>query len=153
MPQSPAQKEDSARQKAQVLKLRRTGISFQAIGDQLGVTRQRAHQVYKQALEEIPAEEVSLYRAEQADRLDALLVRANAVLDAEHVIVQHGKVVMQDGVPIPDQGPVLDAIRVVLAIEKQRADLYGFNTPVKQAVEIEGGLRYEVVGVDPDALR
>jgi hypothetical protein len=153
MPQSPAQKEDSARQKAQVLKLRRTGISFQAIGDQLGVTRQRAHQVYKQALEEIPAEEVSLYRAEQADRLDALLVRANAVLDAEHVIVQHGKVVMQDGVPIPDQGPVLDAIRVVLAIEKQRADLYGFNVPVKQQIQSDQTITYAFEGVDLGNLR
>lgn len=153
MPRSPAQKEDTHRQRAEVLRLRRTGMSFEKIGEQLGVTRQRAHQVYKTALEEIVLEDVTLYRTEQAERLDALLEQANEVLAANHVVVQHGKVVMHDGAPLTDRGPVLDAIKTIIDIESRRAKLLGLDTPVKQAVEVDGGLRYEVVGVDPDALR
>lgn len=149
---SPAKKEDDQRRRAEVMRLRREGRTFEEIGEQLGVSKQAAHQMYRRTLADIPALEVAEYRAEQAARLDALLAKANEVLAAEHVIVQHGKVVMQDGKPIPDHGPVLDAIKAVLDIEQRRAKLLGLDTPVKQQLEVDGGVRYEIVGVPPEAL-
>lgn len=148
MPRSPAQKEDTQRQRAQVMAMRRTGTSFQAIGDSLGFSRQRAHEIYKEALAGIPLEDVTFYRTEQAERLDALLEQAHEVLAANHVVVQHGKVVMHDGAPLVDRGPVLDAIKTIIDIETRRAKLLGLDTPVKQQLEVDGGLRYEIVGVD-----
>lgn len=152
MPRSPAQKEDTQRQRAEVLRLRRTGMSFTAIGEQLGVTRQRAHQVYSSALAEIPAQEVHEYRVEQAARLDALLERANEVLAANAVMVQHGKVVMLDGSPVPDPTVILAAIKTILDVEQRRAKLLGLDAPTQQQLEVDGGLRYEIVGLDPGQM-
>lgn len=153
MGMSPAAREDSQRQKAEVMRLRRTGTTFQEIGDELGVTRQRAHQIYTKALKEIPAQEVTEYRAEQADRLDALLVKANEVLARQHITVSNGKVVMLDGRPVPDDGPTLDAIKTVLAIEDRRAKLLGLDTPVKQQLQTDQTITYAFEGIELQNLR
>jgi DNA-directed RNA polymerase sigma subunit (sigma70/sigma32) len=39
----------AAARRKQILRLRRRGDTFQEIGDALGVSRQRAHQLYKDA--------------------------------------------------------------------------------------------------------
>lgn len=150
---TPARKEDAQRRRADVMRMRREGQTFEAIGDELGVTKQAVHKIYTKALAEIPAQEVTEYRAEQADRLDALLVKANEVLAAQHVVVQHGKVVMQDGKPLPDNGPVLDAIKAVLAIEDRRAKLLGLDTPVKQQLQTDQTITYAFEGIDLQNLR
>lgn len=149
---SPEDKEDAQHRRAEVMRLRRTGMTFEEIGTELGISKQAAWTLYKKTLASIPALEVSEYRAEQAERLDALLARANEVLAAEHITVQHGRVVERDGKPLPDHGPILDAIKAVLDIEARRAKLLGLDTPVKQSVEVDGGIRYEIVGVDVSQL-
>ncbi|WP_214317567.1 sigma factor-like helix-turn-helix DNA-binding protein [Nonomuraea sediminis] len=161
---SPAQKEDAARQAAEVIHLRRRGETFEAIGEQLGVTRQRAHQIYSKALKEIPAQEVAEYRAEQAERLDEMLRAAYAVLEREHVTVSQGKVVRMGrpfinddgyadvdenrGEVVKDDGPILMAIKTILQIEERRAKLFGLDTPVKQLVGGEVEVTYNFEGVD-----
>lgn len=160
MGMSPARKEDSQRQKAEVLRLRRIGTTFQAIGDQLGITRQRAHQIYKTALGEIPFDEVTTYRAEQLERLDALLVEANAVLAREHLMVSQGRVVrlgepfinadgeadiaVGQGEPLEDDAPVLAAISTILKIEERRAKLLGLDAPTKTNVTVSDAITSEI---------
>ncbi|MEU8404303.1 helix-turn-helix domain-containing protein [Nonomuraea sp. NPDC048892] len=134
--------------RAEVLRLRRTGMSFPAIGERLGVTRQRVHQIYWAALREIPVQEVTDYRAEQLERLDALPVKANEVLERHHITVSNGRVVTLDGEPLQDAGPLLDAIKTVLDIETRRAKLMGLNTPVKQQLQTEETITYAFEGVD-----
>lgn len=145
---TPEEKEDHQHRRSEVMRLRRTGMTFEAIGTELGVSKQAAWTLYKKTLASIPALEVSEYRAEQADRLDALLARANEVLAAEHVVIQHGRVVMQDGKPVPDHGPILDAIKAVLDIEARRAKLLGLDVPVKQQLETDQTITYAFEGVD-----
>ncbi|WP_084965269.1 sigma factor-like helix-turn-helix DNA-binding protein [Thermoactinospora rubra] len=135
------------------MRLRRQGQTFEEIGEQLGVTRQRAHQIYWQTLREIPAQQVAEYRAEQAERLDELLRKAHEVLQRRHITVSNGQVVRLDGQPVEDDGPTLMAIKTILAIEERRAKLFGLDTPVKQQVEVDGGVRYEIVGVDLSQLQ
>lgn len=149
----PEQVEESRHRRAEVVRLRRTGMTFEAIGDQLGISKQAAHKLWHKTMKDIPVAEVETYRTEQRMRLDALLQRANEILDAPHVVVQHGRVVELDGEPLRDRGAELDAIKTILDIEQRRAKLDGLDTPVKQQVEVDGGLRYEVVGVDPEDLR
>jgi hypothetical protein len=45
------------------------------------------------------------------------------------------------------------AIKTILAIEERRAKLLGLDAPSKQQVEVDGGLRYEIVGVSVDDLK
>lgn len=161
--------EDQQRRIARIFDLRREGATFQQIGDDLGLSRQRAHQIYRDALAAIPSESVALYRAEQAERLDDMLRRAYVVLNAGHPLVQSGRVVRRgeavlddEGRPVIDDaageelrdaGPVLAAIKVVLQVEERRARLFGLDAPVR--AELSGGVQvsYQVQGIPDEELR
>lgn len=155
MGRSPEQREDSARQAAEVMRLRRRGQTFEAIGEQLGVTRQRAHQIYTRALKEIPAQEVTEYRAEQAERLDEMLRAAYAVLARQHIALSGGNVVIDitTGERVLDDGPKLAAIKTILAIEERRARLFGLDTPVKQLIASDVQVTYAFEGVALEDLK
>jgi hypothetical protein len=60
---------------------------------------------------------------------------------------------MWDGAPLLDDAPVLAAVDRLLKVQERRAKLLGLDVPVKRQVEVDGGLRYEVVGVDLDQLK
>ncbi|MGA4988618.1 hypothetical protein [Nonomuraea bangladeshensis] len=128
-------------------------MAFQEIGDRLGITKQGAHKIWKTAMTEITFDEVTTYRAEQLERLDALLVKANEVLERHHITVSNGRVVTLDGKPLQDVGPLLDAIKTVLDIEIRRAKLLGLDTPVKQWIQAEQTITYAFEGVDLNNLR
>lgn len=149
---SSEEREESEQRRAEVMRRRRQGETFAAIGSAMGVTAQRAHQIYTAALREIPADEVALYRAEQAERLDEMLREAYAVLGRDHITVSNGRIVMAEDGPVLDDGPKLAAIRTILDIEARRAKLLGLDTPVKQQIELDGGVRYEIVGVSVEDL-
>lgn len=143
--------EDEKQQRAaEVLRLRRAGVEFSAIGDRFGVTKQRAYQIWKEALAEIPAEEAREARTEILERLNALLVTANRVLGREHFVTANGKVVYYDNKPLIDDGPILAAVVTILSIEKERAKIYGVYPDTK--VSLSAGVRYEVVGVSPEEI-
>ena len=148
---------------AELVKLRREGWTFEAIGARFDFTRQFAHKRYWQLMKEHVASEVSEYRAEQLDRYDWLIREAVAVLGRDHVVISQGRVMREGkpeideesgeavireghGSPLLDDGPKLAAIREIRAIEAQRTELLGTKTPVK--VEIGGGttVRYELPG-------
>jgi hypothetical protein len=58
-----------------------------------------------------------------------------AVLHRRHVVVQSGKVVKgDDGQPIPDDGPVLQATATLLRVMERRARLHGLDAPAKHEV-------------------
>lgn len=143
---------------AKIMEMRRAATTFEEIGKAVGVSRQRAHQIYRKTLAEIPVEQVSLHRQEQADLLDGLKEKALEVLAKKHITVSNGRVVQlpdADGnlVPLEDDGPTLDAIRTVLAIEERRAKLLGLDTPVKQLIEGSQTITYAFEGVNLGALR
>lgn len=162
-------REDTEQRKAEIMRLRRQGQTFEAIGDQLGITRQRAHQIYTTTLNEIPAQQVTEYRAEQAERLDELLRKAHEVLAHEHVTVSQGRVVRMGrpfinddgyadvdenrGEVVKDDAPTLMAIKTILQIEERRAKLFGLDTPIVQKVAGDLTVTYSFEGVSLDELR
>jgi hypothetical protein len=73
------------------------------------------------------------------------------IIERNHVVVSHGQVVYgQDGQPLPDDGPRLQAIQTALRIRDQYQNLHGLKQPAK--VEHSGGVKFEIVGVDPQEL-
>ena len=92
----------------------------------------------------------------EADELDALYTEACAILQRNHVTVSHGRVVTwhnpETGAeePLRDDGPKLQAIQLALRVRESYRKLHGLDQPAKQ--EISGGVKYEVVGVDPEDL-
>ncbi|MBT2508820.1 hypothetical protein J7I98_23620 [Streptomyces sp. ISL-98] len=89
--------------------------------------------------------------ASEAAQLDDLYVAALEVLERDHVTVSHGRIVTgEDGQPLLDDGPKLAAIRELRAIRESYRKLHGLDAEKK--ISLSGGVRYEVVGIDPADL-
>ncbi|PXY27418.1 hypothetical protein [Prauserella muralis] len=149
-------KEASEARKDAVLRMRRDGMDFEAIGAALDppVSKQRAHQIYAEALRQIPAQSVAEYRAEQEQRLDELRRQALAVLGRDHLAVSQGRVVRlsDDGPPVLDDMPKLRAVETILKIEERLARLRGIDVPTKAQVEGNVQVKYLVEGINPKEL-
>ncbi|WP_060888052.1 hypothetical protein [Streptomyces caniscabiei] len=135
------------------LKAENPRLSYQQIADAVGYNNKsdawRAIQRCRDAvIREAGAELV----AAEAAHLDDLFVEALEVLQRDHVTVSHGRIVKDDdGRPILDDGPKLAAIDRLLRVRESYRKLYGADQPAK--VEHSGGVKYEIVGVDVEALK
>jgi hypothetical protein len=73
-------REATAERRARAVEARRQHLTFAEIGAELGVSTQRAHEIYLDALEAIPAKQVELHRAEATElahtAIDDLLIIA-----------------------------------------------------------------------------
>lgn len=143
----------SVQRNADASRMRSEGKTYQQIADALGYSDRghawRGIQQARKAILRGPAEE--LIQVESA-QLDALYVAALDVLERDHVTVNQGRVVKDDnGVPVPDDGPKLAALRELRQIRESYRKLHGLDQPGK--VEHSGGVSYEIVGVDPMDLR
>ncbi|MCK9929447.1 hypothetical protein MXD62_20065 [Frankia sp. Mgl5] len=107
-----------------------------------------AHDAVQRALDAtIPNEPAAEVRQLELDRLDRMHVAVMAVLEKQHVTVSNGKVIYLDGEPLEDDAPVLQAVDRLLKIQDRRAKLLGLDA--EQKVSVAGGVRYEIVGIDP----
>lgn len=122
----------TAERRAQALKLRAAGMKYPDIAAQLGyASRGAAAQDVQRALLENVGEPAAELRALEVERLDMLWQTAMRVLAGKHPTVSNGRVVMIDGTPVPDVGPVLAAIDRLLKIQERRARLLGLDSPTK----------------------
>lgn len=156
---------ETAERDAEAARLRSRGLSYRAIADAMGwASGSVAFRAVRRALAAVVEEPAAEVRALELQRLDADLERLDTaeaavmkVLEAEHVVIQHGRVVELNGSPVPDDAPVLQAVdRLVrindarVRVSESRRKLLGLDAPVK--AEIGGQLTYQVVGVPEDAL-
>ncbi|MFI1562191.1 hypothetical protein ACH4ZX_03855 [Streptomyces sp. NPDC020490] len=152
----PAQATANRAAHAARLKAANPRMTYQQIADAVGYSNKgdawRAVQECRESVKRAAGAELV---AAEAQQLDDLFAAALEVLERDHVVVSHGKVVTmldEDGVekPIPDDGPKLAAIREMRAIRESYRKLLGVDQP--QQVAVSGAVRYEVVGVDPADL-
>lgn len=127
-------------------------MTYQQIADAVGYSNKgdawRAIQKCRQAVIRTAGAELI---AAEASQLDDLFVAALEVMERDHVVVSHGKVVTNDdGEPLLDDGPKLAAIREMRQIRESYRKLHGLDQPAQ--VSVSGSVRYEVVGVDPADL-
>jgi hypothetical protein len=147
MPTRAERQADAARRRAQVMQLRLAGQSFEEIGDQLGISDTRAHQLYQDALDRTIKEPAGRVRQLELRRLDRLELAASKVLAGKHLVVQGGKVVHgDDDQPLVDQGPVLQAINTLLRVAERRAKLLGLDEPVR--ADVTARIHAEVYSLD-----
>jgi hypothetical protein len=136
---------------ADAARLRSEGKSYRQIAAELGVDVRTAHDAVKRAIAAVVAEPAEAAIHFELDRLDLLHRAAMKVLQRHHITVSNGKVIELDGQPLLDDGPVLAAIDRLVRISESRRKLLGLDQPAK--MNVSGGLTYEVVGIDPEALR
>ncbi|MFI2349711.1 hypothetical protein ACH492_22190 [Streptomyces sp. NPDC019443] len=156
---------DTAERDAEAARLRERGLSFPAIATELGFTdRGTARRAVQRVLKETVQEAGDELRKMELARLDAELVRLNAleesvraVLERKHITVNNGKVIYVGDEPLEDDVPVLQAVDRLLKIEESRRrngesrrKLLGLDEPVK--TQVSGGVKYEIVGVDMGKL-
>lgn len=141
---------ETAVRDAEALRMRARGAAFRDIAAQLGISVSTAHDAVQRALAAHSEEPAAQVRALELQRLDALYVRVMEVLDRKHVTVSNGRVVHLGDEPLQDDGPVLAAVDRALKIQARRAALLGLDMPTK--VEQSGTLRYEILGVELEAL-
>ncbi|WP_406338254.1 hypothetical protein OG987_13320 [Streptomyces sp. NBC_01620] len=128
----------TAQREAEAARLRTKGWTYQRIADELGYGhRADAYNAAQAALKATVREAGEELRTLELERLDRLEAAANEVLEREHITVSHGKVVsLDDGVPLPDDGPVLQAIDRLLKIQERRSRLLGLDAPVKRDISL-----------------
>lgn len=128
---------------AEAVRLRSEGHSYEQIAQQLGYRdRASAYNAVQRTLVGTVREPADELRQMELIRLDALWMQAMQVLQAEHVTVSNGRVIVieKDGkeVPLADDAPVLQAIDRLLKIMERRAKLLGLDAPTKvEAITID----------------
>lgn len=127
-------------------------MTYQQIADAVGYSNKgdawRAVQRCRKAVTQGAGAELI---ASEAAQLDDLFVAALEILEREHVVVSHGKVITgEGGKPLLDDGPRLAAIREMRMLRESYRKLRGLDA--EQKVAVSGAVRYEVVGVDPADL-
>lgn len=138
----------TAERDAQAADLRAKGYTYQRIADELGYCdRGEAHHAVNRALASVVREsgkavlhfELARLDAELG-RLDALEEKVHKVLDARHITVNNGRVILHPDTnePMEDDAPVLQAVDRLLKIEEarrrngeRRAKLTGIEAAVK----------------------
>jgi hypothetical protein len=156
----------TAQRDAEAARLRSEGNSYRAIAQALGVDVHTAHDAVRRAMQAVvaPAGEIAIAHElglldEELLRLDDLYAKVVQVLEREHVTVSQGRVVYgEDGAAVPDDDWILKAVDRLVRIDdarrrnsESRRRLLGLDQPVK--TQISGGLTYEVIGIDPEALK
>jgi hypothetical protein len=142
---------DRAAQAAR-LKAENPRMTYQQIADTVGYCdKASAWRAINRCRETVLREAGAELIAAEAGHLDDLFVAALEVLERDHVVVSHGRVVTgTDGQPLLDDGPKLSAIREMRMLRESFRKLYGVDQPTK--TEVSGSVKYEVVGVDPADL-
>lgn len=153
----PDEVEESARRRAQVVALKRQGLTFDEIGQELDppVSRQRAHQLYWDAMTEIKAPAVTAMRQHLSAQYEQVLQDARDIFDKDHIVVSHGRVVRleEGGEPLLDSAPKLQALSRITAVLDSLASLHGARVPVKTEVEAGVELKVTIVGTSTEAIK
>jgi hypothetical protein len=138
--------QDGAEMAARCLELRSRSYSYRRIAAELGIDVASAYRAVQRGLRDIVEEAAEEVRKLELDKLDRLEEEALDILAARHPVVSHGRVLAD----VEDDGPKLAAIQVLLRVTESRRKLLGLDQPAK--LSVDGGVRYEVVGVNPEAL-
>lgn len=138
---------------ADAAELRAAGYSYRQIAEQLDYAdKGQAYRGVQRCVSEVVKDKAEQLIAVESARLDDLAAATLEVLERDHYAHSNGKLVIDpNGNPVLDDGPKLAAISEMRRISESYRKLHGLDQPAK--VSVDGGVRYEVVGVDPADLK
>jgi FtsZ-binding cell division protein ZapB len=132
MPTRPERQAETARRRAQVLQARLAGATFEQIGRQLGVTTQRAHQLYADALRGTVQEPSNSLRDLELGRLDQVTLKLNQALQ--------------------DDRQVVAAALALVRVSESRRKLLGLDAPTKVQAQVQAEV-YSIDALDEELKR
>lgn len=128
---------DTAERDAEALNLSIRGRTLQAIGDQLGMTKQSAALAVKRGRSAVSTLLADEQVKEAVAELDYLRAVAHRVLETDHYVVSaKGAIVYRNRKPLIDDAPTLAALDRLLKINEQRRKIFGTDAPTKARVEV-----------------
>jgi hypothetical protein len=121
-------------------------FTYQQIADEMGSSVSTAHRRIRRAYARLPGAKASERKAAALAEIDRLRVLAWAVAERKHFIVTPGgklvTVKVQDAegnvheVPLSDDGPALDAARLILSVQERETRYTGNDAPVRHRVQV-----------------
>lgn len=127
----------SAEEAVRCFELRLDGLTFSAIGAEVGLAVSTVHARIEAHIAERVNPLADELRAIELDRLDRAIVRVFEVLAKTHVVVQNGKVVTgADGRPLVDDMPALQAIDRLIRISERRCKMLGLDAPTPLKADV-----------------
>lgn len=140
-----------AERDTQIVELKRSGLTFEEIGQQLDISRATAHRGFYRALRRVGADQVKAYREQQLQHIElarevVLDVLAsytrNVAIAGEGDVVDLGE----------DHGPVMGAIDRLVRLQDHEAKLLGLYAATKMQTDVQ--VSYTVGGgIDPELLK
>lgn len=118
---------------AKALRLRAQGYSLQHIADTLGYSdRAHVHRAIEKAKADVLEEPARELIAQELANISYLIDVTLGVLHENHVTVSHGRLItMDDGSPLPDHGPVMQAVTTLKGLYESRRKLLGLDAAIK----------------------
>lgn len=127
------------------------GRSYRTIAADLGISVGSCHAAVRRAFKDIAEPLVAEARAAELAVLEGARDAALDVLQRKHVTISYGQIMKgEDGKPLLDDGPILQAAQTVARVSSTIHDLMGWKSASK--VQLSGEVTYQLVGVDPEAL-
>jgi DNA-binding CsgD family transcriptional regulator len=117
---------DARAREMNVLQLHLRGVTFEQIGQQLGIDKSTAAKAWHRVLKRLPAADVEAMRKAQGERIDLMRQKIWAEISGRRDA--SGKVVP----PTTDQ--IYEGIDRALKIERHAALLFGLDAPTKSAI-------------------
>jgi orotate phosphoribosyltransferase-like protein len=128
---NPGQSENAAQRRVRALELRIAGKRYRSIATELDVSEATIRRDVRVSLAELNAQEMHNaddYRREMLEQTDRMLEEAMRQVELNHVMVNHGTVVLG----IVDEGAKLTAITTALKLLDRKAKLLGLDAPIEQ---------------------
>jgi hypothetical protein len=134
---------ETAQRDAEAARLRGEGLTLREIAEHLGYGHiSSVDEAIARAYRDL-AGPAKLSRERRTSELDMLWEYAQEIVDRRHITVSNGKVItMRDpetgeDIPLPDDGPRLQAITELRRINESRRKLDGDDAPSRVSVEAE----------------
>lgn len=97
----------------------------------------RAAAMVRRGLSQVHQFSVEEKRTEQLHTLELLKKHLFEQMDREHVMVQQGRVILVDGIPLEDRRFTLETIDRIVKIESQQMELLGTKAAQRFSVEAD----------------
>lgn len=126
---------DTAERDGQAARLRAEGLTYDEIAKRLRYAdKSGAKRSVDRAMLAAVKDAGDAARQLELTRLDLLWRKAYAQLDAQHLVVNDGRVVLWQGQALTDPMPLLHAIDRLLKISERRAKLLGLDAPTRHEI-------------------
>lgn len=158
---------ETAERDAEMARMKARGLSYRQISAAVGLEVSAVHAAVQRAIEATirqPAEEAkaaALHQLELSlERYEQMRDAIVATLERKHYVVSNGRLVYlkEEEEPLEDDAFVLAAMESLRRIEESRRGLLErqakyLGLDAAQKVQVDVGVRYEIVNVDMTMLR